>query len=448
MIRIAVLMLFCLTAPMPDDQPADSIAESLAPWNQWRGPLGTGVAVGATPPVEWTTEKNVRWKTRLPGKGHSSPVLWHDRVFVTAAIPIGPKLPPRMSGRPGEHDNLPVDSRYQFAVIALDRRDGTILWQTVVREEVPIEAGHYSGSLASASPVTDGRFVFASFGAQGLYCLNMNGKVVWKKDTGPVHTKHGHGHGSSPALYGECLVLNQDHEDDSFLLVLEKTTGEEIWKKERTEDTSWSSPIVIERRDQEGVIQPEIVVCGTNRVRGYHLSTGKVLWECSGMSSNVVATPVYSNGVLYVGSSYEKKVLIAIKLEDVSGDLTGTDHVLWVRSRGTPYVPSMLLYDDAVYFLTHYQNVLTRVHGPTGEDDPGALRLGPLGNIYSSPVGANGHVYITDLSGTTMVITHASSPKLVAVNRLDEPIAASAAIRGDEIFLRGEQHLFCIGATE
>ena len=146
-------------------------------WNQWRGPLGTGVAPDAKPPVEWSSTKNIRWKTELPGKGHSSPVLWDNHVFVTAAIPIGPKLSPHMSGRPGEHDNLPIDSNYQFVVIAVDRRDGTILWKTVVREEVPLEAGHMTGSLASASPVTDGEFVFAHFGAQGVYCLNLQGKL-------------------------------------------------------------------------------------------------------------------------------------------------------------------------------------------------------------------------------------------------------------------------------
>ena len=421
---------------------------SLSHWNQWRGPLGTGVANDARPPAEWSSDKNIRWKTELPGKGHSSPVLWDDHVFVTAAIPVGPKLSPHMSDRPGEHDNLPIDSKYQFVVIAVDRRDGTIRWKKVVREEVPLEAGHITGSLASASPVTDGEFVYAHFGTQGVYCLNLHGDLVWERDFGPMHTKHGHGEGASPALYGDSLVVNWDHEDGSFLVVLDKRTGKNRWRRDRPEDTSWSSPIVIEHKDRNGVVRPEIVVCGTNRVRGYDLDSGEILWECGGMSSNVVATPVYANGMLYVGSSYEKKVLIAINLEDAEGDLTGTKHVAWTRSRGTPYVPSMLLYEDALYFLTHYQNVMTRVDGPSGKDEPGVLRLGQLGNIYASPVAANGNVYITDLSGTTMVISHEPTPQIVAVNRLDEPISASAAIEGEEIFLRGEKHLFCIGMPD
>jgi len=416
-------------------------------WNQWRGPSGTGAAHDAKPPVEWSRTKNIRWKTELPGKGHSSPVLWDDLLFVTAAIPIGQKLPPRLSGRPGEHDNLPIDSKHQFVVIAVDRRDGAVRWKKVVREEVPLEAGHFTGSLASASPVTDGEFVFAHFGDQGVYCLNLRGDVVWERHFGPMHTKHGHGHGSSPALHGDSLVINWDHEDGSFLVVLDKRTGKNRWRKERTEDTSWSSPIVIERKDSKGVMRQEIVVCGTNRTRGFDLETGEVLWECGGMSSNVVATPVYANGMLYVGSSYEKKILIAINLEGAKGDLTGTKQVKWIRNRGTPYVPSMLLYDDFLYYLSHYQNVMSRVHGPTGEDQPGSFRVNQLENIYSSPVAANGNVYVTDLNGTTVVLSHEKPTRVVAVNRLDEPVSASAAIQKEELFLRGEKHLFCIGET-
>jgi outer membrane protein assembly factor BamB len=430
------------SSPATDRKPG-----SFARWNQWRGPLGTGVAPDAKPPVLWSSTQNIRWKTALPGKGHSSPVLWDDHVFVTAAIPIGPKLPPRMSGRPGEHDNLAIDSKFQYVVIAVNRRDGAIAWTRVVREEVPLEAGHQTGSLASASPVTDGEFVFAHFGGQGLYCLNMKGDVVWERNFGPLHTKHGHGHGSSPTLTGDSLIVNWDHEDGSFLVVLDKRTGKNRWRRERQEDTSWCSPIVIEHKDSDGIVRRQIVVAGTNRVRGFDLDSGKILWECAGLSSNVVATPVYANGMLYVGSSYEKRVLLAINLDDARGDLTDTKHVVWSRIRGAPYVPSMLLYDDVLYFLSHYQNILTRVHGPSGKDQPGALRLDPLGNIYASPVAANGHVYVTDLSGTTIVLSHEPTPKTVAVNRLDESISASAAIEGDEIFLRGEKHLFCIGVT-
>ncbi|MFK8112357.1 MAG: PQQ-binding-like beta-propeller repeat protein [Rubripirellula sp.] len=411
-----------------------------ADWPQWRGPTGNGTADSdAKPPIVWDHETNVRWRTPLPGRGHSTPIVSGNRIFVTAAIPSGPELPPKMSGRPGAHDNLPITQSQQFVVIALNRDDGSVVWQRKVHQSVPHEGGHYSASLASASPVTDGQFVYAFFGSHGLFCLDWEGQLQWKKDFPPMHSKHGHGEGTSPALHAETLVINWDHEEESFLLALDKHTGEEKWRRPRDEVTSWSTPIIVEVNSQ-----PQLVVCGTDRVRGYDLGTGATIWECGGMSANIVATPVASHGIVYVGSSYDKRAMLAIQLKGAEGDLTGSEHVLWSRSRGTPYVPSPLLYDGALYFLTHYQNILTRVDAESGSDAPGAIRLGEIGNIYASPVGAGGHVYVTDLQGTTQVITHSEVPRNVSVNRLGEPVNASIAIVGGDLFLRGDKHLYCI----
>ena len=256
-------------------------------WPQWRGPSGTGVAIDADPPTEWSETKNIRWKTPLPGRGHSSPIVFGDRVFVTAAVPVGPKLPPRPSGRPGAHDNLPVDHEYRFVVIAINRADGSVVWEKTVHQAVPIEGGHYTASLASASPVTDGVHVFAYFGSHGLYCLDFDGNLVWEKQLGEMHTKHGHGEGSSPALSDDTLLINWDHEEQSFLVAFDKSTGEERWRRDRQEVTSWSSPLILK---QDG--ETQAIVCGTDRVRGYDLSNGDVIWQCGGLSANIVATPV------------------------------------------------------------------------------------------------------------------------------------------------------------
>lgn len=417
--------------------------DSSANWPQWRGPFGSGVAVDAYPPIEWSDSKNIRWKTPLPGRGHSTPIVWGDRVFVTAATPIGPKLPSRPSGRPGAHDNLPVDSKYRFVVIAMDRADGRVVWEKTVHEAVPIEGGHNTASLASASPVTDGAHVFVHFGSHGLYCLDFDGNVVWQKNFGIMHTKHGHGEGSSPALYDETLLVNWDHEEQSFVIALNKSTGQPLWKRDRHEVTSWSSPLIIQLGNTY-----QAIVCGTRHVRGYDLVTGEVIWQCGGLSANIVATPIFADGIVYVGSSYEKRALMAIRISDARGDVTDSDNVLWKRTQGTPYVPSPLLYDDSLYYLTHYQNVMTRIEAKTGVDDPGAFRMGPIGNVYASPVGAAGHIYVTDLQGITLVLTHSEIPRMIAVNRLGEKVSASAAIAGSEIFLRGDQHLFCIAETE
>lgn len=410
-------------------------------WPQWRGPLGTGAAADAKPPLKWSEKENVRWKTPVPGKGHSTPIVWGERIFLTTAVPFGEKMEPRYSGAPGAHDNLPVRQQHKFIVLAVDRESGKVLWQKTVRQDLPHEGGHYTGSLASASPVTDGEHLLAFFGSRGLYCLSLEGELVWKKDLGQMHTKHGHGEGSSPVLHGETVVVNWDHEEQSFVVAFDKSTGRQRWKAERDEVTSWASPLVVEH---EG--EPQVVVAGTDRVRGYDLATGRVIWQCGGLSNNIVATPVAGDGLVFVGSSYEKRALLAIRLDGARGDITGTNNVAWRRIRGTPYVPSPLLYGDALYFLTHYQNILSRVDAKTGKDEPGAMRLDGVRNIYASPVGAAGRVYITDLSGATLVISHDDQPRALALNQLNDSFAASAAVCGDELFLRGEEYLYCLAA--
>jgi outer membrane protein assembly factor BamB len=287
--------------------------------------------------------------------------------------------------------------------------------------------------------VTDGEHVFAFFGSHGLYCLGMNGEVKWEKQFGAMQTKHGHGESASPALHGEMLFINWDQDGPCFLAAFDKRTGKQRWKVDRNEETSWSSPIIVENDGQA-----MLIVAGTNRIRAYEPATGQVIWECGGLSSNIVATPVAAEGMLFAGSSYEKQALLAIRLDRAKGDITGTDRIAWTRSRGTPYVPSPLLYGDSLYFLSHYQGILTRVEAATGVDKPGAFRLGSMGNIYASPVAGGGRLYVTDLEGKTVVVSHGDRPKILALNSLDDEFAASAAIVGRDLFLRGKRHLYCI----
>lgn len=408
-------------------------------WPQWRGPLGTGAAPHSDPPVEWGEAKNVRWKVALPGKGHSTPIVWGDRIFLTTAVPYGEMLPPKHSTAPGTHDGVPVTQRHEFVVLAVNRRDGKILWQKTVHKKLPHEGGHYTGSLASNSAVTDGTHVIAFFGSHGLYCLGMDGTVKWQKQFGEMQTKHGHGESASPVLHEDLVFVNWDHDGPCFVAAYDKATGQQRWKVDRDEETSWSSPIMVENDGQA-----MLIVAGTNRVRAYEPATGKVIWECGGLSSNIVATPVAGAGMLFAGSSYEKKALLAIRLDRAKGDITGSNRIAWTRNRGTPYVPSPLLYGDSLYFLTHYQGIMSRVDAVTGTDNPGPFRLGSMGNIYASPVAGGGRVYVTDLDGKTIVMSHADKPEVLAVNVLDEEFAASAAIVGRELFLRGKTYLHCI----
>lgn len=435
--RLAALALILLLAAPARGE--DTSVDPLRQWPSWRGPLGTGVAPHASPPLHFGEEQNIRWKIPLPGKGHASPVVWKDHVFLLTAIPTGDPVPPRPDPAPGAHDNLPVTYRQKFSALAVSRTDGRLLWLTTLHEALPHEGAHSTATLASASPVTDGDHVFAFFGSYGLYCLDTLGRTQWEKSFGRMQSLHGHGEGSSPVLHGDTLVVNWDHEGPSFLVALDKRTGEQLWKMERDEATSWASPIIA---TIDG--KPQVIVSGTTRIRGYDLETGKVIWECGGLSSNVVATPVFGGGLLFAGSSYDFMNLMAIRLEGARGDLTRTDRVIWTRRRGTSYVPSPLLYGDSLYFLRHYQGILSRVEATTGKDVHSPLRLPGVDDIYASPVGAAERIYITDRDGVTMVVGHEGQAKILARNTLSDSFSATPALVGHDLILRGEKSLYCI----
>jgi len=418
----------------------NSAADSLRYWPQWRGPLANGVAPQANPPVKWSEKKNIRWKVELPGRGHSSPIVFGDRVYVMAAAPVGKAQKPVFDSAPGVHDSVPVTQTNQYFVMALSRSDGRVLWKTVVREEWPHEGGHETGSPASNSPVTDGELLYAFFGSRGLYCLDTNGAVKWHKDLGKMHTLHAHGEGSSPVLNGDTLIVNWDHEANSFLYAFDRRTGEQRWKVARDEKTSWSTPLIVEH---EG--KPQVIVSATKRVRGYDLPTGAQLWECAGLTDNVVSSPVYWKGIVIAGNSYYSQAMVAIRLAGAQGDISATTNVAWRLNRLTPYVSSPLLYDDTLYHLRHNQNILVRLDPATGNPRGEPLRLDGIRDfIFSSPVGAAGRIYVTGRDGSTVVLRHDRENATLAVNHLDDSFSASAALADKELYLRGEKFLYCI----
>ena len=434
LLRVALAIVFLPVSTLA--------ADVLDQWGQWRGPLGTGVAPHGRPPVEWNEGRNVRWKVAIPGQGHSTPIVWDDRIFLTTAIPFGDALPAADEHSPGAHDNMPASSKYEFVVLAVSRRDGKTLWERTVRTERPHESTHESGSWASASAVTDGEVLIASFGSRGVYGLDLGGKLLWQTDVGDMQIKHGHGEGSSPALHGDTVIINWDHQGESLVVALDKHSGQTRWKVGRDEGTSWSSPLIVEH---DGKAQ--VIVAATHRVRAYDLATGAVIWECAGLSGNVVASPVAGDGMVYVTNSYETREMLAIRLSGAKGDITGTDRVVWTRHRHTPYVPSPLLYGGQLYFLKHYQGYLTCVDAKTGDALFGPERLPGIQNVYASLVGAADRIYIVSRNGTTVVVKRGATYELLARNLLDDSFSASPAIVGDELYLRGEQYLYCIAQT-
>ncbi|HEX7861364.1 MAG TPA: PQQ-binding-like beta-propeller repeat protein [Verrucomicrobiae bacterium] len=419
---------------------ADSATNLNAFWPQWRGPHANGSSLTAKPPTEWSEKKNIRWKIELPGKGHSTPIILGDRIYVLAATPVGEALPPVHDFAPGVHDSIPVTHRHQYMVLALSRADGKTLWKTVVREEFPHEGGHNTGSPISNSPFTDGEKLYAFFGSRGLYCLDLAGKILWKRDLGKMQTLHAHGEGSSPVVYGDTLIVNWDHEGESYLHAFNKHTGEQLWKTKRDEVTSWSTPL-IEVIDGK----PQVLVSATRRIRGYDLATGAQIWECAGLTDNVVSSPIFNKGILIAGVSYTKAAMLGIRVSGARGDITDTDHVVWSTTRNTPYVPSPLLYNDTLYVVRHIQNVLSRFDPLTGKYKAESMRLEGIRDfIFASPVGANNRIYITARDGNTVVLAADKNDEIIAVNKLNDVFSASAALVDKELFLRGENFLYCI----
>ena len=436
--------------PAADGEPA---AADGPRWTEWRGADGTGAAHDEEPPVEWSEEKNIRWKQELPGRGHSTPVVWGDRLYVTTAIETdrevegageGEPEPEgrsgRRGGRGGGWGSKPAPTKFhEFVVLCLDRGDGEEVWRRTVTEAVPHEGGHSDSTFASNSPLTDGERIYASFGSRGIHCLDMKGEVQWSKDFGLMRTAMQFGEGSSPALHGDSLVVTWDHEGDSFIVALDRKSGEEQWRSERDEGTTWATPLIIE---VDG--SPQVIVPGTGMSRGYDLKSGEVIWTCGGMTRNCIPSPNHADGVVYLMSGFRGAALQAIQLEGAEGDLIGTEQVKWTHDRNTSYVPSALLYDGLIYFLSGNSGSLSCMDAETGEILYEDQRLDGVRAVYSSPVGANGRVYITSRKGLTKVIAHGREYEELATNQLDDGVDASAVLVDDEIYLRGAKNLYCI----
>ncbi len=417
---------------------ADAPKEAARFWPQWRGPLATGEAPQARPPVEWAEGKNIRWKVELPGQGKSTPIVWRDVLYLTAAVPSPKQMPPR--AEPAGTRTTSAGGTFQFVVLALDRKDGRIRWSRTVREEHPHEGTHQDGSLAGGSVVTDGTTLYASFGSRGVYALDLAGKVLWEKDLGLMRTRNGFGEGSSPALHDGVLVVNWDHEGADFIAAFDGKSGRELWRRERDEPTGWSTPHVVVHDGRA-----HVVVAGTNAIRSYELKTGAPLWEAPGLTTNVIPSPVSGDGVLYAMSGFRGSALRAVRLKDAKDTLSGPPALAWSYDRDTPYVPSPLLYQGGLYFLKSNSGILTRLDATTGVASF-TERLEGVPNVYASPVAADGRVYVTGREGACMVLEGGPKLKVLATNRLEDGFDASPALVDGELYLRGKKHLYRISA--
>ena len=490
--RWALAFSFALLTPLslPGAPEGAGGGEAERFWPQWRGPLMTGVAPRATPPLEWSETKNVRWKVAIPGKGSSTPVVWGDRIFVLTAVPTGepkpvpatailrprpapappagssadapaaagpppaapttagqapagagPGGPPPGGPRPGGGPPRGIMPQHtqQFTILAIGRADGKLLWKRVLREEQPHEGTHATGSWASSSAATDGEIVLAFFGSRGLYALDMNGKPLWEKDLGDMKVKLGFGEGSTPALGKDRVVVQWDHEGESFLVALDKKTGRELWRQKREEETSWASPLLVEHAGKT-----QVITSATKKVRSYDAAGGELLWETPGMTMNTIPTPVHAGGLVFLTSGFRGNALLAVKLDAAKGDISASPAIAWKLDRDTPYVPSPLVYGDELYILKGNNGLLSCLDTRTGERLYGPERLEGVPNVYASPVGAAGRVYIAGREGATAVVERGRAFKLLATNTLEDGFDASPVAVDSELYLRGRKFLYRI----
>jgi outer membrane protein assembly factor BamB len=413
-------------------------------WHQWRGPDATGFAPTADPPLTWDAKTNIKWKTEIPGRGASTPIIWGDRIFVLTALDTGREADPKDIPKPDprfEQKTKPPTTYHQWIVLCLDRNTGAERWKQVAAEQVPHEGRHETNTYAGSSPMTDGKYLYVSFGSRGVYCYDLDGKLQWKRtDIGLIHTRFGWGEATTPVVHGDAVLVTWDQEKDSFIICLGAKTGATRWKKDRDEPTTWATPLVIEHK---GTTQA--IINGTKRVRSYDLATGKVIWECGGQTLNAIPSPVTTNGVVYVMTGYRGAAAVAIPL-DATGDLTGTDKVLWHHDRGTPYVPSPLLADGRLYFTQANNALFTVLDIKSGKPILDRERLPGLNSLYASPLGAKDRLYLVGRDDTTLVLKRSDKLEVLATNQLDEGVDASPAAVGKQLFLRGERHLYCIEA--
>jgi outer membrane protein assembly factor BamB len=407
-------------------------------WASWRGPNDNGMANGDAP-TRWSDTENIKWKTEIPGRGHSSPVIWGDRIFLTTAIPVGTvAAKPANAGRFGGGEGPLVE--HHFDVLCIDRNSGKLLWQRTANVATPHEGYHREyGSFASNSPVTDGEHVFAFFGSRGLYAYDFEGNLKWKKDFGVKMAMHmAFGEGIAVVLEDDRLLVTFDHNGESFITALDKKSGKELWRQQRDEISNWAAPLVLEYEGRK-----QVVVAATKKVRSYDFKTGELIWEAAGLGLNTIPAPVRQGDMVFVMSGFRDPNLMAIRLGR-SGDLTGTDAIVWSETRATSYTASPVLHDGKLYFITD-RGMISSFDAATGKPHYHQTRL-PGGHSYkASPVGAAVKLYVASEAGAVHVLKMGPEFEVIATNTLkDQIFIASPAIVNGEIFLRGQSTLFCI----
>ena len=421
-------------------------------WPSFRGPGASGVAEGYATPTTWDAEKgvNVRWKTAIPGLGHSSPVVWGNRVFLTSAL-SGQEKPELRVGLYGDIASANDDTTHNWNVYCLDRTTGRILWQKTAHRGVPRTKRHTKATQANPTVATDGKRVVASFGSEGLYCYDVNGKLLWKKDLGVLDSgffavpSAQWGFASSPVIHGEMLLIQCDVQKNSFIAAFSLKDGRQIWRTPRSDVPTWSTPTVLVEGGRE-----QVVVNGFKQIAGYDLRTGRELWTLKGGGDIPVPTPVTGHGLIYITNAHGRLAPIyAIRsgaVGDISlkGDERSNAHVAWSHHREGGYMQTPLVYGDYLY-VCRDNGVLSCYDAKTGarlyQERLGSGRTG----FTASPVAADGKIYFTSEDGDIYVVKAGPKYQLLATNPMGEICMATPAVSGGMLLFRTQGHVVAVG---
>lgn len=420
-------------------------------WPSFRGSNASGVADGKATPTTWDAAKgtNILWKTPIPGLAHASPVVWGDKVFVTTAV----------SSKGGEYfrhglyGDVDMDkdtSPHSWHVYALDKRTGKIVWDRVAHQGVPRIKRHIKATHASSTPVTDGKYVVAFFGSEGLFCYDLNGKLIWKKDLGLLDAgwfydpDYQWGTASSPIIYKNMVIVQCDVQKNSFIAAYDLKDGKQLWMTPREEIPSWGTPTIY-----EGPARVELITNATRAARAYDPMTGKELWRMTGNPEVTATTPITGHGLIFICNSYRPNQPIYAIRPGATGDIslkpneTTNQHVAWSMQRGGTYMPSPLIYGEYLYTCAN-QGVMACYNPKTGERLY-QQRIGDKGGSYSaSPVAADGKIYLSSEDGEIFVVKAGAKYELLATNQMGEVLMATPAISDGMIFVRGRNNVFAV----
>jgi outer membrane protein assembly factor BamB len=424
-------------------------------WPQWRGPLSNGISSESALPDRWSATENIAWKISLAGLGASSPIVWGDKVFVTSqtgSVPVQQGMKPQLARDDQDLANkeAPIGGRnmksaaagdeVSLIVEAFSRSDGSRLWKYSVPATGEFPQLNEKHNLATPTPVTDGKIIYALFGNGQLVALGMDGKPVWTRHLGKEYSPFlvSWGHGGSPALYKDALIVLCDHTPKSYLLALDRNTGKERWKVDRGAGrVSHSTPFIV-----TGPTGDELIINSSERIDAYSPVNGELLWYTGSQRQTPVPSPVFHNGVIYLSRGYRNSDFMAIR-PGGRGDVTSTN-ILWRTPGGASYVPSILYYDGLLY-VTNEVGIVTCADAETGKQ-VWRKRLG--GIFFASPVAGDRKIYMVSETGETFVLSAGREPVILSQNNLDERLIASPAVSNGRIYLRSDGTLFCIGKSK